>query len=395
MTGKLLIAIGGLLLGLSLGFFFIRDLSSVLPKSNGTVARIDKALNLNSHQIIGFLPYWLLDKADKDYSKYVTTLTYFSLTLNPDGTIQKLINPREEDPGWYALHSSKADRFFDQAKKENVQLSLLVFSGNEEHIERLMSDPVVHAQNLVNDVAPIMKQYGFTDLNLDIESVSTASDEARAHFTEFTREVKKQVNNHKLGTVTIDVSPTALINKYLINVKELADTVDYVVFMTYDYHYPGSLVTGPVSPVGGARIEAEFDTRVAIEEALRILKPEQILIGAPLYGYGWETIADSPRSAVIPGTGLTYSNRKVEELLSECATCSAREDTIAKEQYVIYKDTDTGTYYQIFYPDSNSMSEKMKLAKEYGIGGVALWALGYDGKTILDPLIDYKKTTGD
>jgi spore germination protein YaaH len=41
------------------------------------------------------------------------------------------------------------------------------------------------------------------------------------------------------------------------------------------------------------------------------------------------------------------------------------------------------------------MSEKMKLAKEYGIGGVALWALGYDGKTILDPLIDYKKTTGD
>jgi hypothetical protein len=43
VTGKLLIAIGGLLLGLSLGFFFIRDLSSVLPKSNGTVARIAKA----------------------------------------------------------------------------------------------------------------------------------------------------------------------------------------------------------------------------------------------------------------------------------------------------------------------------------------------------------------
>ena len=393
--GKLFIAIGGLLLGLSLGSFFIRDLSSVLPKSSSTVARIDKALNLNSHQIIGFLPYWLLDKADKDYSKYVTTLTYFSLTLNPDGTIQKLINPGEEDPGWYALHSGKADRFFDQAKKENVQLSLLVFSGNEEHIEGLMSDPAVHAQNLVNDVAPIMKQYGFTDLNLDIETVSTASDEARTNFTEFTREVKRQVNKQKLGTVTIDVSPTALIKNYLINVKELADTVDYFVFMTYDYHYPGSSVTGPVSPVGGARTEAEFDTRVAVEEALHILKPEQILIGAPLYGYGWETIADSPRSAVIPGTGLTYSNRKVEELLSQCATCSAKEDPVAKEQYVIYKDVDTGTYYQIFYPDSNSMSEKIKLAKEYGVGGVALWALGYDGRTILDPLIEYKKTAGD
>ncbi len=395
MTGKLLIAIGGLLLGMSLGLFFIRDLSAMLPKSNSTVARLDKDLNLNSHQIIGFLPYWLLDKADKDYTKYVTTLSYFSLTLNGDGTIQKLINPTEEDPGWYSLRSGKADPFFASARKQNVQLSLVVFSADEEHIEELMSDPVTHAQNLVTDVAPLMRKHGFTDLNLDIESVSTASDEAREHFISFTKEVKKQITEQKLGTVTIDVSPTALIKNYLINVSALADTVDYFVFMTYDYHYQGSSVTGPVSPVGGARTEAEFDTRVAIEQSLKILRPQQILIGAPLYGYGWETIADTPRSATIPGTGLTYSNRKVEELLSECATCSAQEDTVAKEAYVIYKDDTTGTYYQIFYPNEQSMSEKIKLAQEYGVGGVALWALGYDGSTILNPLLDYKASAGD
>jgi len=38
--------------------------------------------------------------------------------------------------------------------------------------------------------------------------------------------------------------------------------------MTYDYHYTGSLVSGAVSPMGGAGINAEFDTETGVKEAL-------------------------------------------------------------------------------------------------------------------------------
>ena len=46
----------------------------------------------------------------------------------------------------------------------------------------------------MNEVAPIMKKYEFTDLNLDIESVAIASEESRARFTEFVSSIKKELD---------------------------------------------------------------------------------------------------------------------------------------------------------------------------------------------------------
>ncbi len=45
-------------------------------------------------EVIGFLPYWLLREADIDYSEYLTTLNYFSLSIGKDGSIQRFTNTR-------------------------------------------------------------------------------------------------------------------------------------------------------------------------------------------------------------------------------------------------------------------------------------------------------------
>lgn len=345
-----------------------------------------------SHQVIGFLPYWFTSQVDKNYDKYITTLTYFGLKIGIDGKIVKLDAPDEEEPGWHALRSGKVDPFFTNAKKDHIKLSLLVFSGNEATISALLSNPTLHAQNLVEEVKPIMQKYGFKDLNLDIESVSEASPEARIKFTAFVKEVKKNMDKDHLGTLTIDVSPTALIRPYLINLTEIRETVDYVVLMAYDYHYRGSSVTGAVSPIGGAGEIAEFDVETGVKEALKILPPRKIFIGTPLYGYEWETLGNTPRSAVMPASGQTATNQRAEEFIESCASCSARIDPEARESYVVYRDQQTGTYHQMFYPDEQATVEKIKLANTYNLGGLALWALGYEGKSILNPLEKYKNS---
>lgn len=388
MVKRFFIFIIGLCLGFAAGYFGIKHLASFIPK-NTTVTKILSPIGIQERQVIGFLPYWLIANADKDYSKYLTTLTYFGLTVSPDGTIEKYTNPGEAEPGWYALNNGKADAFLEDAKKNNLNLSLAVFSSNEENINQLISNPVLHAKNLMAEVGPIMKEYGFRDLNLDIESVLTATDAARQNFTVFVREVKKNIDEENLGTLTIDASPIVLVKKYLIDLKEVGKIVDNVVLMTYDYHYFGSSVTGPVAPVGGAGIEAEFDSTVAIKEALNILPQEKIILGVPLYGYEWETLGDTPRSAVIPGTGIAASNRRVEEYLETCTDCEVKTDQYGEESYLVYLDEETSTYHQIFYPDKSATEAKVKLVKDYQIGGVALWALGYDGATILDPLISF------
>lgn len=374
------------MIGLLSGYF---GMKYVVPRYRSQL-NISESF-LPKHHVIGFLPYWLVGKANKDYNKYITTLTYFGLTIGTDGKIVRYNAPGEEEPGWSTLRSGKVDAILKKAEKDHVDLSLLVFNADEASISALLSDPAVHARNLVEEVAPIMSHYGFKDLNIDIESASVASEESRIKFTSFIREVKKNVDKHKLGTITLEASPTVLIKKYLINLTEIHPLVDYVVLMTYDYHYQGSSVTGAVSPIGGAGTNAEFDTITGVREALRILPPSKILVGAPLYGYEWETLSETPRSAVLPGSGLTASNRRTEQFLNTCK-CTIHWDEEAKESYIVYKDKETDTFHHLYYPDKQATQEKVNLVKKYNVGGLALWALGYDGKIILNPLENYKNS---
>ena len=246
-----------------------------------------------------------------------------------------------------------------------------------------------HADNFISDASSIMKKYGFSDLNLDVEYLDTASEEARMHFTQFAKEVKKELKNQNLGTLSIDVSPTAFIKNYLVNPFDISKYVDSIIIMGYDYHFQGSYVTGPVAPIFGAGTVSEFDIQTAVQKALTIFPSQKIILGAPLYGYEWETIGTDPRSPVIPGTGLIASSQRVQQLLETCATCSAQFDSVAQEKYVIYKDVNTDSFHQIFYPDKDAMSAKIKFVEKYNLGGIALWALGYEDSTILSPLENY------
>jgi len=90
--------------------------------------------------------------------------------------------------------------------------------------------------------------------------------------------------------------------------------------------------------------------------------------------------------------GKTTLMTMLKEFFASCATCSAQIDQEARESYVIYKDQQTGTYHQMFYPDVWATLEKIRLTNTYKLGGVAVWALGYDGKSILHPLEKYKNS---
>lgn len=370
MIKKIVVLIFGLLLGILLGYVIFFNLLTTKPK------------------IIGFLPYWLLSKAKTDYSPRINTLTYFGLVIDTDGKILKLQNGKEEEPGWHALRTGKVDPFFDSFRKKNGSLSLLVFSGDEASISALLKSPTKHANNLINDIGPIMKKYNFSDLNIDIESVQTASDEAQFEFQQFIGEVKKGMEKNNLGTLTVEISPDSLIHKRLINISSIEKSVDHIVLMGYDYHYMGSYVTGPVAPLSGAGTISEYDTITALQIALHKVPPKKLILGIPLYGYEWETIRNNTRSATIPSSGLTASTNRVEKLLEKCQNCNTSEEMEAQEKYIVYKDTKTGTYHQIFFPDEKSTSAKMGLVNREKLGGVALWALGYEDSTILNGLRD-------
>jgi spore germination protein YaaH len=386
MIKKFNITLIGIIIGVFLGFYllFYTSLFSFGAKNSPAILINPLA---PKKQVIGFLPYWLLDKASTDYSKQITTLAFFSLRIDGNGNIQKLLNAQQEEPGWYALESGKLDPFFSNALKNNLTLSLTVASGDINAIGALVSDPVTHAQNFISDIKPLMDKYKFSDLNLDIEDTQTASASSRANFIQFVQQVKKELGSDK--TLTVEISPTDVIRNNLINPKAIGKIADNVVLMAYDYHSTDSFVTGPVAPISGAGIMSEYDVTSAVEKSLDLIPAIKLTLGIPLYGYGWESLGQAPRSAVIPNTGLAESNKSAEELLSSCTNCTIKLDDQANEKYISSFDQDTNDYKTIFYPDKDSTQAKIDLANKMELNGIALWALGYEGNSILSPLEKY------
>ena len=343
---------------------------------------LDQKQENRKQEVIGFLPYWLLNFARDSYKGSLTNLSYFSLTIDEDGTIQKKVNLQEEEPGWTTLKKETVKERFRKAKQDGLSTSLTVFASTESHIDTLLSDPVHHAQNLVNDITPIMKEFSFTDLNLDIESVVEASASSQQQFTDFARTLKNGLTANNLGTLTVDMTVMSLFQTQRMNPRDIADISDRVILMTYDYHYAGSHLAGPVSPLEGADTERFNDVTVSIRKALEFIPKEKLLLGIPLYGYEWEVLGSEPGSPVIPRTGKTASDRRVEELLYDCEECITGRDKSGDEPYVIFPDD--SFFHQIYYTDEISLEKKHQLAKELGIAGVAYWAMGYEGKKTLE-----------
>lgn len=378
---KIAIVTLGLFLGIFLGaFFFIFKLETPL-----------QIKTQQPKQVIGFLPYWLLDKAKVDYSNYITTLTYFGLTIDGDGHIVKLTNPQETNPAWHALDSGKLNSFLASAQNSNIKLSLLISCGDTEVINHLINRPVDNAKTLVKEVMPLMKKYRFKDLNLDIEYTPQASLTAQTHFIQFIKTVRQQVNTQNLGTLTIEVSPTDVIKQNLINTQAITPFVDTIVLMAYDYHSPTSIVAGPIAPMYGAGVHSEYDVTTAVEQTLQAAPPGKIILGVPLYGYEWETLDNAIRSAIIPGTGVLASAKRMDEVVATCATCSAFFDNESQEEYVTYKDSATGTFHEIFFPNEQSVQAKIDLVNKKQLGGIGIWALGYEGNQTLKPLANFKQ----
>lgn len=347
-------------------------------------------LGIRKPRIVGFLPYWLLSKTQQSYGSFLTNLTYFGLVVDTDGTLVKLASPTEEEPGWTALKGKPLNQLLSRAWWTGTSRSLVVHQSDEASISALLTDPQAHAKNLVDDVGPLMKKYGFRDLNLDIESFQEATPASQQLFTNFIQTVKQELVKRKLGTLTVDISVATLVKSFLADPVTIGSIADYVVLMAYDYHYLGSYLAGPVAPIGGAPDVREYEVETALKVAVRKIPKQKILLGIPLYGYQWETISERTGAPVIPRGGSTASNRRVEELLKMCAQCTKTIDPFSKEPVVRYPES--AYFNQIYYEDQASLAEKIGLAQAYDIGGVALWALGYESDRMLDSLKAYKRS---
>lgn len=336
-------------------------------------------LSKNNEKIIyGFLPYWNVNKFT--LQKELTHLSYFSLTLNADGSFASRIND-ELDMGLYKLNSDEFSEISKDLIDKKKKSEIVVSQFNHDDIVFFLSSESAQ-DNFLKSIDNVLLAYPFSGINIDIETSGETNEAMRQNLTDFMIKLRKHLNekyNHI--QLSIDMYAGAATNQQLWNVKDLEPYVDYIVVMAYDFHRSSSAKAGPVAPLFGGKELWDGDINGYLQAFLKVVPSEKILLGIPFYGYEWQTTSREPVSHTFPDTGSTASYARVAEILELKDKIDIQEhwNEDALSPYISY--VEDGEIYVIYYENSRSISYKLDYVNQLDLGGIAIWALGYEGNS--------------
>ncbi len=146
---------------------------------------------------------------------------------------------------------------------------------------------------------------------------------------------------------------------------------------------PSSRTVGSVAPIGGPT----YDVRDTIKSYLDRVPASKLILGVPYYGRAWSTSSDKLGARNVSGTKYGPSATAVYDNARDLVSGYGRRyDATEGVAWTAYKrQTCTKTYgcvtawRQLYYDDVKALKAKYDLVNAYGLRGIGIWALGYDG----------------
>ncbi len=334
--------------------------------------------------IYGYLPYWSIEDAKNIQLDKLTDISYFGLYLKADGNFQDTLEDGTSEPGILNWHTNKdLDELLARARNTGVRVSLTVISHTDDVSDKFLSCKECW-NTFIKNVETEMDSKKIKDINLNFEYVEYTDKETAAKYTEFVDFTNKQLDQkYGASTVTVATFADSLVKDRVTDVSSLGKVTDLIFIMAYDFHRPDSDNAGPVAPIDGKGTVSEYDIRTMINDYIAVVPPSKLLLGVPYYGYNWVVKEGKPNSERIPGTDETgYSQSqtyaKIMDTILEKKPGISWDD-VGKTPYFTYVSDETGSTREVYFDNEKSLEEKYKLVNENGLGGVGIWALGYDG----------------
>ncbi len=322
----------------------------------------------NNYLVFGFVPYWNLKKTSSAALNSITHYAYFALHLNSQGEIYKKVNNYEEEPGFTNYKRVLA------SNPSNLVLTFM--QADQDSLHSILNNPESRKRattNILNSV----KESKAVGINIDFEPTTDISTTLRANFTKFITELHNSLAPSDNILLTISIYPSAASRPRLWDLPALTSSTDYFVVMTYDYTLPSSPNSGPNSPLRDQAGNFEHNILKNLNQLTTVVPPTKILLGIPLYGYEWETLDDTKYSPA-QSRGVTASLERIDELISS-GNLTTLWDRNTLTPYGI--STSSGSTSQIYFENEASIRLKLELVQSANLGGIALWAIGYEGDT--------------
>ncbi len=327
----------------------------------GTIGYVKKEELNNIHAI----------REDKEYIKKVEgkvnlVWDYYSEYVNaPDRDGEVIDGINVVSPAFFSLMKGSGGDITDNAKRggeeyinwahsNNYQVWAM-FSNNSlrDTTSQILNDyekREIMIENLIN----LVEEYNVDGVNVDFENMN---GDDKDMYSRFLIELAPRLK--KIGkTLSVDVTaPDGSENWSLcFDRNTIANVADYIVFMAYDQYGQSSNKAGTTA--GYNWVEANINKFLEQED----VDPEKIILGIPLYMRLWKEEDGEVTSKVVNISNLSENvpNNQV-----------ANWDDELKQYYVEYEED--GATYKMWIENTKSIEEKINLAKQYNLAGIAFW----------------------
>lgn len=347
--------------------------------------------NWSGKQVFGFAPFWTFDKLDGVDLKTLTTLAYFSIPVQADGSLDRF------DPGYQTFISKKATKLFKEAHADKTQVVLTVTQMDNGTILSLLDNPEAQTQ-AISEIVNTVQRRGIDGINVDLEYNGDPGEGYRAKFTAFVRNLTQsmhRVNPH--SQVTVSVYAASVKEPKIYDIKSLAEVSDSIFMMAYDFAHLGADEAMPTSPLYGYK-EGKYwyDVSSAVDDFLTQMPAEKLILGVPWYGYNYLVYKPQVLAKTSPNYGWggpvvqTYAGASdnIHPDREDISDIQTGWDDIGKVGWKAYFSSAVNSWRMIFLEDPRSLGMKYDFAKDKKLAGVGIWALGFEegNKEIWDQL---------
>lgn len=254
-----------------------------------------------------------------------------------------------------AAPTDDAQRLLRAAHRHGLAAELLLsnYSNRLETFDRralhrLLSEPD-HIAAVARRLAKHVVDQGWDSVNVDLEGVRRSDGDG---LVALVQALQDQMPAER--TVSVDISAATSVRSYRdrgYRLADLAEAADVIAVMTYDMHGPWSR-PGPIGP-----LTWQHD---ALDALLSVVPAGQVLLGVSGYGYSWPAEGEGRSLTLRHARGMVNRDGATAHWRPRLGEWTAR--------------LSDGTV--LWWSDGRSYDARVRLAREYGVRGLAVWRIG-------------------
>lgn len=304
---------------------------------------------------------------DKVEGKVNLVWDYYSeYAKAPDRTGETMDGVNVVSPSFLSLERGSNGEIYDNAKDDGVEYIewahnnnyqvWAMFSNNslKDTTSQILND-YEKREAMIENLMDLVEEYNLDGVNVDFENMNESDKDVYSRFLiELAPRLKKIGKTLSVDVTAPDGSETWSL---CFDRNTIANVADYIVFMAYDQYGTSSNKAGTTA--GYNWVEANIKKFLGQED----VDPEKIILGIPLYMRLWEEEDDGTAKPEVVNMNDMF------DVLPENQVATWDEEL--KQYYVEYEED--GKTYKMWVENEKSVGEKINLANQYNLAGIAFW----------------------